>query len=149
MTKTVQFADLASVNGLDLGCSDWVEITQDMINTFAEVTNDHQWIHVDVERAKKEIGGTIAHGFLTVSLMSGMSYGLLNVEGVTRAINYGFDKLRFTDVVRPGERIRLHQKIIAVEEKAGGVAMTRACTVEIEGKERPALVCEWVGVVYA
>lgn len=148
MTKTVQFADLASVNGLDLGCSDWVEITQDMINTFAEVTNDHQWIHVDVERAKKEIGGTIAHGFLTVSLMSGMSYGLLNVEGVTRAINYGFDKLRFTDVVRPGERIRLHQKIIAVEEKAGGVAMTRACTVEIEGKERPALVCEWVGVVY-
>jgi acyl dehydratase len=148
MTKTVQFADLASVNGLDLGCSDWVEITQDMINTFAEVTNDHQWIHVDVERATKEIGGTIAHGFLTVSLMSGMSYGLLNVEGVTRAINYGFDKLRFTDVVRPGERIRLHQKIIAVEEKAGGVAMTRACTVEIEGKDRPALVCEWVGVVY-
>ena len=148
MTKTVQFADLASVNGLDLGCSDWVEITQDMINTFAEVTNDHQWIHVDVERATKEIGGTIAHGFLTVSLMSGMSYGLLKVEGVTRAINYGFDKLRFTDVVRPGERIRLHQKIIAVEEKAGGVAMTRACTVEIEGKERPALVCEWVGVVY-
>lgn len=149
MTKTVQFADLASVNGLDLGCSDWVEITQDMINTFAEVTNDHQWIHVDVERATREIGGTIAHGFLTVSLMSGMSYGLLKVEGVTRAINYGFDKLRFTDVVRPGERIRLHQKIIAVEEKAGGVAMTRACTVEIEGKERPALVCEWVGVVYA
>lgn len=148
MTKTVQFADLASVNGLDLGHSDWVEITQDMINTFAEVTNDHQWIHVDVERAKKEIGGTIAHGFLTVSLMSGMSYGLLKVEGVTRAINYGFDKLRFTDVVRPGERIRLHQKIIKVEEKAGGVAMTRACTVEIEGKDRPALVCEWVGVVY-
>lgn len=148
MTKTVQFADLKSVEGLDLGCSDWVEITQDMINTFAEVTNDHQWIHVDVERAKKEIGGTIAHGFLTVSLMSGMSYGLLKIEGVTRAINYGFDKLRFTDVVRPGERIRLHQKIIAVEEKAGGVAMTRACTVEIEGKERPALVCEWVGVVY-
>ena len=148
MTKTVQFADLKSVEGLDLGCSDWVEITQDMINTFAEVTNDHQWIHVDVERAKKEIGGTIAHGFLTVSLMSGMSYGLLKIEGVTRAINYGFDKLCFTDVVRPGERIRLHQKIIAVEEKAGGVAMTRACTVEIEGKERPALVCEWVGVVY-
>lgn len=147
--NTVQFADLKSVEGLDLGHSDWVEITQDMINTFAEVTNDHQWIHVDVERAKREIGGTIAHGFLTVSLMSGMSYGLLKVEGVTRAINYGFDKLRFTDVVRPGERIRLHQKIIAVEEKAGGVAMTRACTVEIEGKERPALVCEWVGVVYA
>ncbi len=148
MTRTVQFADLKSVNGLDLGCSDWVEITQDMINKFAEVTNDHQWIHVDVERATQAIGGTIAHGFLTVSLMSGMSYGLLKVEGVTRAINYGFDKLRFTDVVRPGERIRLHQKIIAVEEKAGGVAMTRACTVEIEGKERPALVCEWVGVVY-
>lgn len=148
MTKSVHFNDLATVEGLDLGHSDWVEITQDMINTFAEVTNDHQWIHVDVERATKEIGGTIAHGFLTVSLMSGMSYGLLKVEGVSRAINYGFDKLRFTDVVRPGERIRLHQKIIKVEEKAGGVAMTRACTVEIEGKERPALVAEWVGVVY-
>jgi len=149
MTKTVQFADLKDLPGTDLGHSDWVEITQDMINKFADVTNDHQWIHVDVEKATKAIGGTIAHGFLTVSLMSGMSYGLLKIEGVTRAINYGFDKLRFTDVVRPGERIRLHQKIIAVEEKAGGVAMTRACTVEIEGKERPALVCEWVGVVYA
>lgn len=149
MTKTVQFADLKDLPGTDLGCSDWVEITQDMINKFADVTNDHQWVHVDVEKATKAIGGTIAHGFLTVSLMSGMSYGLLKIEGVTRAINYGFDKLRFTDVVRPGERIRLHQKIIAVEEKAGGVSMTRACTVEIEGKERPALVCEWVGVVYA
>jgi acyl dehydratase len=148
MTRTVQFSELASLPGTDLGASDWVEITQEMINTFADVTNDHQWIHVDVERATKEIGGTIAHGFLTVSLMSGMSYGLLKIEGVTRAINYGFDKLRFTDVVRPGERIRLRQKILKVEEKAGGVAMTRECTVEIEGKDRPALVAEWVGVVY-
>jgi len=145
---TVKFEDLKSLPGTDLGASSWVEVTQEMINAFADVTRDHQWIHIDVERAKKEIGGTIAHGFLTVSLMPVMAYELMTIEGVSRAINYGFDKLRFTDVVRPGERIRLRQTVKAVEEKAGGVAITRDCVVEIEGKERPALVAEWIGVVY-
>jgi len=145
---TVKFEDLKSLPGTDLGASSWVEVTQEMINAFADVTRDHQWIHIDVEQAKKEIGGTIAHGFLTVSLMPVMAYELMTIEGVSRAINYGFDKLRFTDVVRPGERIRLRQTVKAVEEKAGGVAITRDCVVEIEGKERPALVAEWIGVVY-
>lgn len=145
---TVKFEDLKSLPGTDLGASSWVEVTQEMINQFADVTRDHQWIHIDVERATKEIGGTIAHGFLTVSLMPIMAYELMTIEGVSRAINYGFDKLRFTDVVRPGERIRLRQMIKSVEEKAGGVAITRDCVMEIEGKERPALVAEWIGVVY-
>ena len=145
---TVKFEDLGGLVGTDLGASSWVEVTQEMINQFAEVTLDRQWIHIDVERATKEIGGTIAHGFLTVSLMPIMAYELMTIEGVSRAINYGFDKLRFTDVVRPGERVRMRQVITKVEEKAGGVAITRDCVVEIEGKERPALVAEWIGVVY-
>ena len=147
MTKTVQFADLKSVEGLDLGCSDWVEITQDMINTFAEVTNDHQWFHVDVERAKKEIGGTIAHGFLTVSLMSGMSYGLLKIEGVTRAINYGFDKLRFLAPVPAGSRVRGRFKLLSAEDKGGGRWLIKhELTIEIDGADKPALIAEWLGM---
>jgi len=146
--KTVHFDELKSLPGTDLGASSWIELTQEMIDEFAEVTRDRQWIHIDRERAAREIGGTIAHGFLTVSLMPVMAYELMTIEGVSRAINYGFDKLRFTDVVRPGERVRLRQTITKVEEKAGGVAITRDCVVEIEGKDRPALVAEWIGVVY-
>lgn len=146
--KTVHFNDLKDLPGTDLGASSWIEVTQEMINQFADVTRDHQWIHIDVERATKEIGGTIAHGFLTVSLMPAMAYELMTIEGVSRGINYGFDKLRFTDVVRPGERIRMRQTITKVEDKAGGVSITRDCVVEIEGKERPALVAEWISLVY-
>ncbi len=146
--KTVRFEDLKSIVGWELGPSEWIEVTQDMIDRFADVTRDHQWIHVDIERAKREMGGTIAHGFLTVSLMPVMAYGLLEIEGVTRAINYGFDKLRFTNVVRPGQSIRLRQKVLEVEEKSGGVSIKRESVVEIDGEERPALISEWIGVVY-
>ena len=146
--RTVAFADLSGLIGQELGVSDWVTIDQDRINRFADVTNDHQWIHVDVERATREIGGTIAHGFLTLSMLSAMTYTILRIEGVTRGLNYGFNKVRFITPVPAGSRIRLREVLLAAEPKAGGLALTRECTVEIEGQSKPALVAEWMGVVY-
>jgi acyl dehydratase len=146
--KTIAFADLPSLAGQDIGTSDWVTITQEQINLFADATGDHQWIHVDVERAKQEMGSTIAHGFLTLSLLPMLSAQTLRVSGVSRGINYGLNKLRFTNMVPVGARVRLREKCLSVEAKAGGLTMTRECTVEIEGQARPALVAEWVSVLY-
>ncbi|HQR91364.1 MAG TPA: MaoC family dehydratase, partial [Caulobacter sp.] len=94
--REVAYADIASLVGQEIGVSDWVEISQERVNLFAEATGDHQWIHVDVERATKEIGGPIAHGYLTLSLIPMLGAGILRVTGVTRGINYGCDKVRFT-----------------------------------------------------
>jgi acyl dehydratase len=146
--KTIAYAELPSLAGQDIGVSDWVTITQEQINLFADATGDHQWIHVDVDRAKKEMGSTIAHGFLTLSLLPVLSAQNLMVQGVTRGINYGLNKLRFTNMVPVGSRVRLREKCLSVEAKAGGFTMTRECTVEIEGQDRPALVAEWVTVLY-
>lgn len=146
--KTTAFADLPSLAGQEIGTSDWVTISQEQINLFADATGDHQWIHVDVDRAKKEMGSTIAHGFLTLSLLPVLSAQNLRVEGVSRGINYGLNKLRFTNMVPVGSRVRLREKCLSVEAKAGGLTMTRECTVEIEGQDRPALVAEWVSVLY-
>jgi acyl dehydratase len=146
--RTVHISELKSLVGQEVGVSDWFTLDQDRINRFADVTEDHQWIHVDVERAQKEIGGTIAHGFLTLSMMSAMTYQILDIQGVSRGINYGFDKIRFTGMVRAGQRVRLREKVLEVEDKAGGFSIKRECTVEVEGSDRPALVAEWIGVVY-
>jgi acyl dehydratase len=148
MTRMVDVAELPGLVGHEVGVSDWVTVDQDRIDRFAELCGDHQWIHVDVERAKREIGGTIAHGFLTVSLMSTMSAQIMRVKDVKRGLNYGFNKLRFTGVVPAGSEIRMRMKLVSVEPKAGGLAITRECTVEVKGAERPALIAEWVGVVY-
>ena len=147
--EAVELKDLGGLVGQETGVSDWVEITQDRVNTFAEATGDHQWIHVDVERATREIGGPIAHGYLTLSLLPFLSAGLMPVKGVTRGINYGSDKVRFTSMVRVGKRIRLRQKLIGVEPKAGGTQVKNLCTIEIEGEERPACVAETISVLYA
>jgi acyl dehydratase len=144
----VTFADLPGLVGTEVGVSDWLEITQDRVNLFADATGDHQWIHVDVERATREIGGPIAHGYLTLSLIPHLSAGMLPVKGVTRGINYGSDKVRFTNMVRVGKRVRLRQKLIGVEPKAGGVQIKNLCTIEIEGEERPACVAETMSVLY-
>jgi acyl dehydratase len=144
----VTFADLPGLVGTEVGVSDWLEITQDRVNLFADATGDHQWIHVDVERATREIGGPIAHGYLTLSLIPHLSAGMLPVKGVTRGINYGSDKVRFTGMVRVGKRVRLRQKLIGVEPKAGGVQIKNLCTIEIEGEERPACVAETMSVLY-
>ena len=121
-----------------------MEITQDRVNQFAEATGDHQWIHVDVERATREIGGPIAHGYLTLSLIPFLGAGMLAIQGVTRGINYGSNKVRFTGMVRVGKRVRMRQKLVNVEAKSGGLQMTNECTIEIEGEDRPALVAKWL-----
>ena len=105
--------DLHTLVGQEVGVSDWLEITQERVNQFAEATGDHQWIHVDVERATQEMGGPIAHGYLTLSLIPFLSAGLMPVSGVTRGINYGSDKVRFTNMVRVGKRVRLRQKLLS------------------------------------
>jgi acyl dehydratase len=148
MKKTVAIADLPSLAGTELGATDWVTISQEQINAFADATGDHQWIHVDVERATKEMGGTIAHGFLTLSLLPMLSAQLLAVTGVSRGVNYGLNKLRFTGMVPAGAKVRLREKVLEVAEKSGGYQFTRECTVEIEGKDRPALVAEWVTILF-
>jgi acyl dehydratase len=144
----VEFKDLPGLVGQETGVSDWVEITQERVNQFAEATGDHQWIHVDVERATREIGGPIAHGYLTLSLLPFLSQGLLPVKGVSRGINYGSDKVRFMNMVRVGKRVRLRQKLAGVEPKAGGMLIKNEVTVEIEGEEKPALKAETLSLLY-
>jgi acyl dehydratase len=147
--RRIDLGDLADWVGQDVGVSDWLRVDQDLIDRFADVTQDRQWIHVDVERARREIGGPIAHGLLTLSLLPVLAASALDIQGVTRGVNYGFDRVRFLSPVPAGARIRSRHVLKAVEPKAGGVAVTQTCTVEIEGAEKPALVCDWVGVCYA
>jgi acyl dehydratase len=144
----VEVKDLDGLVGQEVGVSNWLEITQSRVNEFADATGDHQWIHVDVERATREIGGPIAHGYLTLSLIPHLSAGLLPVKGVTRGINYGSDKVRFTSMVRVGKRIRLRQRLLGVEPKSGGVQLKSQCTIEIEGEERPACVAETLSLLF-
>jgi acyl dehydratase len=152
-TLTVeQPKDLAQHVGRELGPSEWMTVDQAMIDKFADATGDHQWIHVDVERAKKEMPGgkTIAHGFLTLSLVPRMAASLIQITKRSRGINYGSNKVRFTSPVPAGSRIRLRQRIVAVDDVEGnGVRVTTAVTVEVEGQERPALVAEIMGLRYA
>jgi acyl dehydratase len=145
----VEIKDLPGLIGTEVGVSDWVQITQERVNLFADATGDHQWIHVDVERATREIGGPIAHGYLTLSLIPFLSAGMLPVKGVTRGVNYGSDKVRFTSMVRVGKRVRLRQQLIGAEPKAGGMQIKNLCTIEIEGEDRPACVAETISVLYA
>jgi len=137
--------------GSELGPSDWMTVDQPMIDKFAEATGDHQWIHVDVERAKKEMPGgkTIAHGYLTLSLVPRLASTLSRVKTRSRGVNYGSNKVRFISPVPAGARIRLRQRIANVEEVQGGVRVTSEMTVEIEGQPKPALVAETMGVSYA
>ena len=143
--------DLAQHIGKDLGPSDWITVDQPMIDKFAEATGDHQWIHVDVERAQREMPGgkTIAHGYLTLSLVPRLASTLVKVTAVSRGVNYGSNKVRFTSVVPAGSRIRLHQKIVKVEPvENNGVRVTSEVKMEVEGQERPALVAEIMGIRY-
>ncbi len=142
-------SDLHTLVGQEVGVSDWLEVTQERVNQFAEATGDHQWIHVDVDRATREIGGPIAHGYLTLSLIPFLSQGLMPVSGVTRGINYGSDKVRFTNMVRVGKKVRLRQTLLSAEPKSGGMQLKSQCTIEIEGEDRPACVAETISVVYS
>ncbi len=128
--------------GEELGVSDWLTIDQARISAFADATNDHQWIHVDPERAAGgPFGSTIAHGYLTLSLVAGLSAGLFGESGFAAIINYGLEKVRFITPVRVGSRIRLRAKLVSIEPKGPGRRlMTTENTIEIDGEAKPALV---------
>jgi acyl dehydratase len=148
--KTVSFEELPKLAGQDMGTSDWVLIDQDRINKFADATGDHQWIHVDVERAKAQMPGgkTIAHGYLTLSLIPMLGAQIMSITGVSRGINYGSNKVRFTNMVPVGSRVRARQKLLAAEPKGPGLQLTNEITIEIEGQERPACIAETISLVY-
>lgn len=146
--RTVNYADLEKLVGQEVGVSPWHQITQSQINKFADATGDHQWIHVDVERARKELGAPIAHGYLTLSLLPMLAAQVMRVEGVQRGINFGCNKVRFTNMVPVDSRVRLRQKCVKVEERAGGKQVTMESTIEIDGKDRPACVAESIGILY-
>ena len=140
------FEDLKALEGLEGGVSDWFQITQDQINQFADVTLDHQWIHVDVERAQKEMPGgtTIAHGYLTLSMIPAMTAGFLEFTNLKMGINYGLNKVRFMNMVAVDSRIRARSVVQAVRERSGAAQLVGLTTVDIEGETKPACVVETV-----
>ncbi|MGW2568944.1 MaoC family dehydratase [Streptomyces sp. NPDC001537] len=151
MSVTVNGIDeLKKLAGSDLGTSEWIEVTQERINTFADATGDHQWIHVDPERAAEgPFGAPIAHGYLTLSLFIPLFTELLDVQGVTTKVNYGLNKVRFPSPVKVGSRIRLVGKLAEVEEVPGGVQITVDGTIEVEGGTKPAAVLQSLSRFYA
>ena len=144
-------ADLAHYVGKEIGLSDWFTVDQAIIDKFADATGDHQWIHVDVERAKREMPGgkTIAHGWLTLSLVPRLASTLYRVKHRSRGLNYGANRVRFTGMVPAGSRIRLRLTIKSVEPvDNGGTRITSEGTMEVEGGARPVLIAETIGVSY-
>ena len=149
----LKLSSLSELNhwlGKTIEPSDWQVITQERIDLFAQAAGDDQWIHVDPVRAAKDspYGVTIAHGFLTLSLLSRFFIDTILIEGVTLAINYGVNKVRFTDPVLVNSRLRAHFTLLSLEEIKGGVQITWSVSVEQEGKERPCLIAEWVSRRY-
>jgi acyl dehydratase len=148
----VSLAVYQGMVGNEVGVSSWYLVDQKRIDVFADVIEDHQFIHIDPERAKKEtpFGSTVAHGFLTMSLLSIMSYEVMPViEGTTMGVNYGFDKLRFISPVRAGSRVRGRFVLAEARLRKPKELQSRTnVTVEIEGEDRPALVADWIGLIY-
>jgi acyl dehydratase len=150
--RTVHGLDgLRQVAGADLGPSGWLEITQDRVDRFADATGDHQWIHVDVERAKSgPFGGTIAHGYLPLAVIIPLWTELLRIEGIGLAVNYGLNKVRFPAPVPVGSKVRLRARVVSVRDVAdAAVEVTVAMTVERDGADKPAAVAETVYRYYA
>ena len=134
---------LRKLAGADLGATDWLQITQERVNTFADATGDHQWIHVDADRAKDgPFGGTIAHGYLTLALLIPLWTQLLPIEAINMAINYGLNRVRFPAPVPVGSQVRLRARITKVEEVRGGIQLTVEFTVDVRGVDKPAVVAE-------
>lgn len=152
MTTTANgLTELKALTGRDLGHSGWLEIGQDRVNTFADATGDHQWIHTDIERAAKgPFGGTIAHGYLTLALLIPLFTELLDIQGVSMSINYGLDKVRFPSPVKVGARVRLAAQVASVEDVPGnGVQMLMDFTLEIDGSPKPACAARAIYRHYA
>jgi acyl dehydratase len=146
--RDIPLSEIQSLVGQEIGVSDWLEITQDRVNRFADATGDHQWIHVDIERATKELGGPIAHGYLVLSLIPFLAKNIVQYSGVSRGINYGSNKVRFTNMVPVGSRIRLRMKMLSCEARGGGFQVTNEFKIEIENEDRPACVAEVVSLLY-
>lgn len=143
MASAFTYEDLPGAVGADLGRTGWVEIDQHRIDAFAEITEDRQWIHVDPDRAaRSQFGSTIAHGYLTLSLVGGFLGELLRFDGVGMSINYGSDRVRFIQPVNVGSRLRGHGQVVDVEAVAGGAQVTVRVTVEIDGTDRPACITD-------
>jgi acyl dehydratase len=141
--------DIKARVGQELGVSDWLEVTQADIDKFADATGDHQWIHVDVERAKETpFGGTIAHGYYTLSLAPRFSYELYTIENVAFALNYGANRVRFPAPLKVGSKVRMRAELSNVEDVSGGVQITTTCTFEAEGVDKPVCVAETLTRVY-
>ena len=135
--------ELKQLAGQELGSGDWHEVTQEQINQFAEATGDHQWIHTDVERAKKgPFGGPIAHGYFTLPIIPVLLRDVMSVEGMRMGINYGLNKLRFPAPVPIGSKIRANVKCASVEEVSGGLQGTFDVTVEVDGQDKPGCVAQ-------
>ncbi|MDX1504651.1 MAG: MaoC family dehydratase [Spongiibacter sp.] len=147
--KIISRDEIQNYLGQELEPTEWFEVSQERVNQFADVTLDHQFIHTDEEKAKQTpFGGTIAHGFLTLSMLSHFSgqYGLV-IDGTQMGINYGFEKVRFLAPVRVGKRIRARAKVLSIEEtKPNQFRLSTEVTVDIEGEDKPALIAEWLGV---
>jgi len=150
-TTTTTLDQLPSYVGKELGTSDWTEVTQERVNTFADATDDHQWIHVDVERATREspYGGPIAHGYLTLSLLIPMWSQVLTVTDMSMAVNYGLNKVRFPAPVPVGSKVRLTATLADVQEIKGGYQLTAAAVIEREGGDKPVCIAELVVRFYA
>ena len=142
----VDLADLGALVGREVGTSDWLAVTQDRINAFAEATGDRQWIHVDTERAAAEtpFGTTIAHGFLTLSLLSSLIRDAVTVGGPRMTLNYGLNRVRFVSPVPAGSRVRARIALAGLEDKGDSTQATWSVTVEREGADKPAVVAEWI-----
>jgi acyl dehydratase len=149
MIEFESIAALAKLAGTEVAVSDWLEVTQERINKFAEATNDFQWIHVDVERAKASpLGSTIGHGYLTLSLIAGFSFNTFKVNGVRMGINYGLNKVRFTSQVPAGSRLRGRFVLKETKPIDGGVQAFWVVTVERQGSDKPAAIAETISVMY-
>jgi acyl dehydratase len=151
MSEALTFDTMAGMAGKELGVSSWVTVDQPMIDQFAECTGDRQWIHIDVERARREspFRAPVAHGYLTLSLIAAMSYEIGAVpEGTAAAFNYGLDKVRFIAPVRVGSKVRLRSTLMSFDDKGGGQYLMKANNVvEIDGEEKPALIAETLAML--
>jgi len=135
--------------GQEIGISDWFTIDQGRINDFADATGDHQWIHIDPDRTNSELGmPTIAHGFLTLSLVPMLTSKISSIKSVTRGINYGTNKVRFTNMVPVNSNVRAKTKLLEAQPKAGGTQLISEVSIEIEGQDRPAMIAETVSIVF-
>ncbi|MDE2431078.1 MAG: MaoC family dehydratase [Burkholderiales bacterium] len=142
--------ELKTLTGQEVAVSDWVEITQERVNTFADATGDHQWIHVDVERAKREspFGGPIAHGFLTLSLLPMLVESAIHLTYVKMGVNYGLNKVRFPSPVPVGSQLRARMKLLNVEDIKDGAQISWEVTIERQGSDKPVCVAESIGRAY-